>query len=137
MENRFLCAIDTAIEKTTYVASSMGGACFPLAMMIGWSIASYYVGWREAWVYVDVIATATMFIMLFLLQRSQTKHTLAMQIKLNELLAAVQHASPALINVEKRTQAEIQQLHDQFQDLAAQDPGAHSIHEALDPKVDG
>jgi low affinity Fe/Cu permease len=53
----------------------------------------------------------------FLLQKAQAKDTLAMQDKLNELLASVQKTSPALINLDFRPEGEVQEIHDRFQEL--------------------
>jgi low affinity Fe/Cu permease len=61
-----------------------------------------------------------MFLMLLLLQRSQNKDTLALQIKLNEVVAALKGASNRLIAVENLSEDEIQRLHDHFQELASQ-----------------
>jgi low affinity Fe/Cu permease len=74
--------------------------------------------------------------MVFLIQRSQNKESLALQLKLNELVAAVQGASNRLINVEDLSEAEIGLLHHHYRTLARlakQDfklTESHSIEEA-------
>ena len=55
--------------------------------------------------------------MVFLLQRSQNKESLAMQVKLNELLGAVKGASNRLINIEDLSEDEVRDLHDRYQKL--------------------
>jgi hypothetical protein len=67
------------------------------------------------------------FVLLFLIQRSQSKDTLSLQVKLNELLAAAHRASPELINVEDRSESEVREIHDRFQEIQQRGPGAHSI----------
>ena len=67
------------------------------------------------------------FILLFLIQRSQSKGMLSLQVKLNELLAAAHRASHELINVEDRSESEVQEIHDRFQEIQQRGPGAHSI----------
>jgi low affinity Fe/Cu permease len=57
------------------------------------------------------------FLMVFLLQRSQNKDSLAMQVKLNELLASVKGASNRLINIEDLSEDEMRDLHDRYQKL--------------------
>ena len=60
---------------------------------------------------------------------------MALQLKLNELLAAQVGASNHLINVEELSEAEVRALHERYQQLAArlrsQPPGneSHSIDE--------
>jgi low affinity Fe/Cu permease len=74
--------------------------------------------------------------MVFLIQRSQNKDSLAIQIKLNELLASQLGASNRLINVEDWNEEDIATLHQRFAKLserlanAADDCQAHSIVEA-------
>jgi low affinity Fe/Cu permease len=64
---------------------------------------------------------------LFLLQRAQKKDAQAVQLKLNELLAALDRASPKLINIEDESEEEVEELHDRFQNVQARGSGSHSI----------
>ena len=74
--------------------------------------------------------------MVFLIQRSQNKDSLAIHLKLNELVAAVQGASNRLINVEDLSEDEVRMLHAHYAHLvklAREDPEScmsHSIEEA-------
>ncbi len=76
------------------------------------------------------------FLLLFLLQRAQAKDTLAMQAKLNELLAAVNKASPQLINLEDRSEEEVRQVHDLYQELRSAKSESHSIEEVREQVVE-
>ena len=58
--------------------------------------------------------TMLSLVLLFLLQRSQNKDTLSLQIKLNELLASHQDADSKLIDAEKRSEEELETLRDKF-----------------------
>lgn len=51
--------------------------------------------------------TVVTFLMVFLIQRSQNKESLALQLKLNELIAAVEGASNRLIDVEDLNEDEL------------------------------
>ena len=76
---------------------------------------------------VDKVMFAISFLLLFLLQRSQTKATLSIQLKLNELLASVHRASPQMINIEDKSEEEVRDLHDRFQKIQQKGHGSHSI----------
>lgn len=87
----------------------------------------------------DVInagATVVTFLMVFLIQRTQNKDTLAIHLKLNEIVAALEGASNRLIDVEDLTEEEIRTLHKHYQKLvtmAKEDltvTQSHSIEEA-------
>jgi low affinity Fe/Cu permease len=74
--------------------------------------------------------------MVFLIQRTQNKDGLAIQLKLNELVAAVEGASNRLIDVEDLSEAELQILRRHYQRLVqmARHEGdvssSHSVEEA-------
>jgi len=80
--------------------------------------------------------TIVTFLMVFLIQRSQNKDALAIHLKLNEIVAAVEGASNRLIDVEDLTEEEIKTLHMYYQRLAAMAKKdlsltqSHSIEEA-------
>ena len=59
------------------------------------------------------------FLMVFLIQRFQNKDSLALQLKLNEIVAALDGASNRLVNVEDLTEAELDVLHRHYTRLAA------------------
>jgi low affinity Fe/Cu permease len=119
-------------QKSTDFVSSPWGTLAALGIVVAWLASAPFVGWTRAWGVMDEVFSASAFLLLFLLQRSQTKSTLAMQVKLNELLAAAHRASTVLINVEDRTESEVQEIHDQFQEIQQRGPGAHSISDVLE-----
>jgi low affinity Fe/Cu permease len=74
--------------------------------------------------------------MVFLIQRTQNKDALAIHLKLNEIVAAMEGASNRLIDAEDLTEEEIVLLHKHYQKLVvmAKDDAklteTHSIEEA-------
>src|SRR3954465_6604066 len=67
---------------------------------------------------VNTGTTVVTFLMVFLIQRSQNKDSLALQLKLNEVVAALQGASNRLIDIEDLTEQELHVLHSHYQRLA-------------------
>lgn len=61
---------------------------------------------------------------------------MALHLKINELLAALNKASPVLINVEDLGEDELMQMHDDFQELQKNDTASHSIEEVTKPPVE-
>jgi low affinity Fe/Cu permease len=82
--------------------------------------------------------TIATFLMVFLIQRSQNKESLAIQLKLNELVAAMAGASNRLIDCEDMNEEELRTLHRHYAALVAlaKKEGAltssHSIEDAED-----
>ena len=62
--------------------------------------------------------TIVTFLMVFLIQRAQNKDALAIQLKLNELVAAMAGASNRLIDVEDLSEEELKTLHRFYRKLA-------------------
>jgi low affinity Fe/Cu permease len=88
-------------------------------LTLGWLVAGPFYGYSDTWQLVmNTITTIVTFLMVFLLQRSQNKEFLAMQIKLDELLGALKGASNRLIDVEDLSEDEVRELHRRFQELA-------------------
>jgi low affinity Fe/Cu permease len=124
-----------AKRASNFVSGPMG-THVAFGLLAFWFGAALVVGWTKAYDIVEEIVTMSSFLLLFLLQRSQSKDTLAMQVKLNELLAAVNKASPQLINLEDRSEGEVQEIHDLYQVLQSNGSTSCSIDEVRS-KVEG
>jgi low affinity Fe/Cu permease len=114
-------------QSASNFVSGLWGTIVLFAILAAWAIAIPVIGWAKAFEAFEEFVTAASFILLFLIQRSQSKDTLSLQVKLNELLAAAHRASPELINVEDRSESEVREIHDRFQEIQQRGPGAHSI----------
>jgi low affinity Fe/Cu permease len=116
-----------------------GSWAFGLAtlVIVGWLLTGPLFGFSDTWqLIINTSTTIVTFLMVFLIQRSQNKESQAVQLKLNELVAAVRGASNRLINVEDLTEDDVRTLHLHYGKLAelAQRAGeltkSHSIEEA-------
>jgi low affinity Fe/Cu permease len=119
--------LESVTQKATKFVSGPWGTITLFGTLAAWAIAIPFVGWSRAYQSIDQFITVASFILLFLIQRSQSKGMLSLQVKLNELLAAAHRASHELINVEDRSESEVREIHDRFQDIQQRGPGAHSI----------
>lgn len=79
----------------------------------------------------DVLTSVT-FVMVFIIQRAQNKDTLAIQLKLDELVASSPQASNRLLNAEDVSESELQRLHRRFAQLEARARRRGLTHEPLD-----
>jgi len=107
------------------------------ATVIAWAVSGPIFHYSDTWqLTINTGTTIVTFLMVFLIQRSQNKDSLAIQLKLNELVAAVEGASNRLISVEDLSEEDLKVLHDYYERLAAmakQDrrlTESHSIEEA-------
>jgi low affinity Fe/Cu permease len=106
-----------AHSSTLWVGSSWA-FLVALALTIAWMVTGPFFHYSDTWQLVmNTVSSIVTFLMVFLIQRSQNKDSLAMQLKLNELLAAVKGASNRLINVEDLSEEEVLELRDRYEKL--------------------
>ena len=106
-------------------------------LILGWLVTGPIFHFSDTWqLVINTGTTIITFLMVFLIQRAQNKDALAIQLKLNEIVAAISGASNRLIDVENLTEAELQRLHDFYHRLATMAKRdvdlrqSHSIEEA-------
>ena len=81
------------------------------AAIIGWALTGPYYGFSDRWQLVANTATNVVTIlMVFVIQNSQNRDAIAVNIKLDELLRAVEGARTGLINVEALSDEDLLQL---------------------------
>src|SRR5262245_24590207 len=113
------------LERFSQVATNFAGSSWSfviaLLTLIVWAVTGPFCGFSENWqLVVNTATTIITFLMVFLIQRSQNKEALAVQLKLNELLASQAGASNRLINIEDLSEDEILTLHRRYSELAAE-----------------
>jgi low affinity Fe/Cu permease len=124
----------TAATKWTGSSTAFGIAC---ATILIWAVTGPLFRFSNTWqLVINTGTTIVTFLMVFLIQRTQNKDSLALQLKLNELVAAVEGASNRLIDVEDLSEHELEALHRHYQrlvEMARKDQKlteSHSIEEA-------
>src|ERR1700735_2134168 len=79
-----------------------------LAAVIIWAVTGPLFHFSITWQLVINTSTGiTTFLMVFVIQRDQNKDTLAIQLKLNELIAATKGANDKVLNIEDLTEDEL------------------------------
>ncbi len=108
-----------------------------LGAVLIWLLTGPLFHFSDTWqLVINTATTVITFLMVFLIQRAQNKSARAVELKLNELIAAVDGASNRLIDAERLSEEEMEQLHEHFQELVrmAKREGkltlSHSIEEA-------
>ena len=133
--------IGRQLEKLSKVVGEWTGSttAFALACAVvgAWLVTGPLFGFSDTWqLVINTGTTIVTFLMVFLIQRMQNKESLAVQLKLNELVAAVEGASNRLIDVEDLSEPEIDALRNYYKrliELARKDDQlttTHSIEEA-------
>lgn len=126
--------LSAKVAAWTGGTSAFACAC---AVVILWAASGPIFGYSDTWqLVINTGTTVITFLMVFLIQRSQNKDSRALQLKLNELVAAVDGASNRLIDIEDLNEEELEALHRYYAKLvvlARKDADltqSHSVEEA-------
>lgn len=130
-------------ENFASKASKAVGSSFAfisaLTIVIVWAVCGPFFDFSETWqLVINTGTTIITFLMVFLIQKSQNKDSLAIQLKLNELVASNNQSSNRLVDIESMTEEEmliIQKYYQKLSELSDKHEPiktSHSIEEAQD-----
>jgi low affinity Fe/Cu permease len=136
-KNGFKAKFEKTAVNITRVAGSSTAFLISLVVIAIWAVTGPLFDFSDTWqLVINTGTTIITFLMVFVIQQSQNKDSLAIQLKLNELIAAEERASNRLIDVEDLTQEELdilKKFYIQLSELAEKEKdlfSSHSIDEA-------
>src|SRR5437762_1513061 len=98
-------------EAVTRWTGSTRAFMMAFGIIVAWALLGPVFRFSDTWqLVINTGTTIVTFLMVFLIQRSQNKDALAIHLKLNEMVAALEGASNRLINVEDLTEDEVRAL---------------------------
>jgi low affinity Fe/Cu permease len=105
-------------EAVTRWAGGTSAFATALGVIVVWGLVGPIFGYSDTWqLVINTGTTIVTFLMVFLIQRSQNKDAVAIHLKLNELVAAMDGASNRLIDVEALTEHELATLRRHYHEL--------------------
>ena len=109
--SRLLTAFDHFASAVTRGCGSPLAFCAALATVAVWAAFGPVFGYSENWqLVINTGTTIVTFLMVFLIQQSQNKDSVALHLKLDELLAAQRTASNRMIGIESLDEQELQEV---------------------------
>ena len=134
---------DSRFERMAAAATRATGSstAFLIAVVVilAWGISGPLFRFSDTWqLVINTGTTIVTFLMVFIIQQSQNKDSLAIQLKLNELIACDERASNRLVVVEDLSQEELEVLKKYYirlSELAKNENDLHSSH-SVDEAVD-
>ena len=137
--NRWKRMFDVFATRVTKVTGTPAAFLLAFIVIIAWAVTGPVFHYSDTWqLVINTGTTIITFLMVFVIQQSQNKDTIALQIKLNELIAATRGASNRLISVEDLSPDELNQLKDfyiKLSELSKKENDlkkTHTIEEAAD-----
>lgn len=118
--NKLSRFFDRFANKITVVTGSPWAFILAFIVIIVWAVSGPIFGYSDTWqLVINTGTTIVTFLMVFVIQQSQNKDTMALQMKLNELIASNEKASNRLIDVEDLTEEELIIIKDYYIRLAS------------------
>jgi len=85
-----------------------------------WIISGPFFNFSQNWLQiVNTFSSIVTFLMVFLIQKAQNKDYLAIQIKLNELLSSHELANNQMVNVENKSEEELEFINEKYSKIGA------------------
>ena len=110
---------ETFATKATHATGSTSAFVLACTLILGWIITGPIFHYSDTWqLVINTSTTIITFLMVFLIQKTQNKDAIAIQIKLNELVAANDKASNRIVSVEDLSEEELIRLNDYYTRLA-------------------
>ncbi len=97
------------------------GTAFAAAMVVVllWSLSGPLFGYSDTWqLVINTGTTIVTFLMVFLIQNTQNRDSAATQLKLDELIRSTKGAHNALLDLEKLSSNDLENLRTVYQKLA-------------------
>jgi low affinity Fe/Cu permease len=141
MRRKARTGVGQMFARMSSAVTSWTGSTAAFMMALGtivlWAVTGPLFHYSDTWqLVINTGTTIVTFLMVFLIQRTQNKDSLALHLKLNELVAAINGASNRLIDVEDLDEKELHTLHEYYGRLAGMAKHdtmlteSHSVEEA-------
>jgi low affinity Fe/Cu permease len=133
----FKAKFEKIAAAITKASGSSTAFLIAVLIILIWGVTGPIFHYSDTWqLVINTGTTIVTFLMVFLIQQTQNKDSLALQLKLNELIACDERASNRLIDVEDLTQQELEILkkfYIRLSELAEKENdlfSSHSVDEA-------
>jgi len=111
--------LERSASAVTHWTGSTSAFALACGIIVVWGLTGPLFNFNDTWqLVINTGTTIVTFLMVFLIQRTQNKDSLALHLKLNEIVAALEGASNRLIDVESLTEQELNVLHGHYARLA-------------------
>lgn len=93
---------------------------FAIVVVLLWAASGPIFGWSDTWqLIINTGTTIVTFLMVFVIQNTQSRDTQAIQLKLDELIRVNEMARNSLINLEEMSDGDVERMKAAFAALAS------------------
>ena len=110
---------DSVAKKAAHAAGTPWVFCLALGVVVLWACSGPLFGFNDTWqLVINTSTTIVTFLMVFLIQRTQNADTIALHLKLDELIRVTRAADNKLLNMEELDEKELEALRRRYEALA-------------------
>ena len=103
---------------TSELLGSSWAFCVTVAVVVMWGVTGPYFGYSDGWqLAINTGTTIVTFLMVFLIQNTQSRDSRAVQLKLDELINAAKGARNSMIDLERLSDEDLRQLEEEYKKL--------------------
>ena len=131
-----LLAFNQFTRKTALAAGKPTALFLAVAAVVIWAAIGPFAGFSDVWqLTINTATTIITFLMVFIIQNSQNRDSLAIQIKLNELLRAQTSAKNTPFDLEELSEEELERIQKRYEALSAAVRGKRQAEHGI-PAID-
>lgn len=102
-------------HETARLAGKPTAFIAAVVVVVVWAATGPLFDYSDTWqLVINTSTTIITFLMVFVIQHTQNRDTMALQVKLSELIIAVQGAKNRLATAEDLSEEELERLHDEY-----------------------
>jgi low affinity Fe/Cu permease len=106
-------------KRAAYVCGRPNVFALAVAIIVVWAVTGPLFGFSDTWqLVINTGTTIVTFLMVFLIQNTQTRDTEAMQLKLDEIIRATHGAHNALLDLEELEDDRLEKFRRRYEALA-------------------
>lgn len=119
-------------KRAAYYAGKPATFLCAVLIIAAWGATGPLFGFNDTWqLVINTSTTIITFLMVFLIQNSQNRDSVAVQLKLDELIRADKDAHNSLMDLEELDEEELEKIRDKFEAIAAE--ARKKLREKRDP----
>lgn len=102
-----------------HAAGHSGAFGLAVLIIVTWAATGPVFGFSDTWqLAINTGTTIVTFLMVFLIQNTQTRDTIALQLKIDELIRVFEGAHTVLLDLEELTEDELEEIRKRYIELA-------------------
>ena len=110
-------------QAVSHVTGRPNAFILAVTAIVIWGMTGPFFGYSDTWqLVINTATTIITFLMVFVIQNTQIRDTIAMQIKLDELIRVTRAASNTLLDLEELDDRELEEMRQTYERLAQEIP---------------